>query len=182
MKSASGIATDLFAISYQRVNPAALPGFAPGVHWGLTLLLLGVCAVVVFTAGAAVGIRARTSAPVVDLPQSPPPATPASSGPSVETLAAQRGALVTGCLKVHGLLDDQVLAGVLDDALRRGGITAFDPTGQPLDPVRHRVDHTVAAPEPGADGVIAETLAAGYVDDGRVLRPAEVVVYQWGRS
>jgi molecular chaperone GrpE (heat shock protein) len=96
----------------------------------------------------------------------------------VDTLAAQGGALVGGCLKVGGLFDDALLADVLDGTLRRGAVTVFDPTRRPMDPARHRVHHTVA----GADRVIARTLIPGYLDDGRILRPAEVVVYKWGRS
>jgi molecular chaperone GrpE len=148
-------------------------GFAPDIDWISTLLLATACAIVVFAAGAGVGIkyaRRRRSNRA-----GPGPAAP-------HALTEQRDALVGGCVKARGLLDDQLLTDVLDDALRGGGVSVFDATGAPMDRSRHRIDHTVPAPDPSADGIVAQTLAPGYLDNGRVLRPAEVVVYKWNRS
>ena len=94
-------------------------------------------------------------------------------------LESQRQALISGCMKVVGLLDDDIVTDALDEALRRAGVTIFDATGMALDPTRHRVDHTLAAPNPDSDGIVAETLTAGYIDNNRVLRPADVAVYKW---
>jgi hypothetical protein len=127
-------------------------------------------AVVLVTAGLVVGVivgRRRQPA------RSPQPSTAPPE---------QRAAIIKGCLKVRALLDDPLLADMLDESLRDGGVSLFDPTGQPADPARHRIDHTVPAPEPGRHGLIAHTLIPGYSDDGRVLRPADVVVYKWERT
>ncbi len=92
----------------------------------------------------------------------------------------QRSALIQGCVKVRGLLDDDMAVDVLENALRLGGVTTFDATGTPLDPRRHRVNHTVPAPAPQSEGIVARTLTPGYLDNGQVLRPADVAVYKWG--
>jgi GrpE len=150
-------------------------GFAPGIDWTTTLVLLGVVAVLIFGAGTILGRH---------VPSRPRPdsVTPPQGQLEFKTLAAQRKALVGGSVKVRGLLEDQLLTNLLDDALREGGVSLFEATGDPIDPARHRVAHTVPAPDPGADGVIAQTLAPGYADDGQIVRPADVVVYKWARS
>lgn len=104
-----------------------------------------------------------------------------AAGPPVadHTVSAQREALIAGVLKVKGLVDDDITADVLDEAMRRGGVTTFEATGMRLDPSRHRVDHTVAAPGPDSDGIVAQTLEPGYEDRDLVLQPARVVVYKW---
>jgi hypothetical protein len=165
----------------RHLQPAAL-GFAPGIDWVATSMLLGAFAVLIFTVGAiaAMGLRGRVAIRGQHAPS--PPADPAADRPECKTLAVQRKALVGGSVKVRGLLEDELLTGLLDDALRQGGVSVFEGTGDPIDPARHRVAHTLPAPDPGADGVIAQTLAPGYADDGLIVRPAEVVVYKWSRS
>lgn len=170
--------------------PATRPiawGFATDIDWIPTVLLAAVCATVVFAAGIGVAMK---FAPAQRMPISPaahmitpmPATSPGPDPAALRALAEQRDALVGGCVKVRGLLDDQLLTDVLDDALRRGGVTVFDATGAAMDRSRHRIDHTVPAPDPSAEGIVARTLAPGYLDNGRVLRPADVVVYQWDRS
>lgn len=89
--------------------------------------------------------------------------------------------MITGCVTASGMLDDDITANVLEDALRQGGVTVFDATGQRLDPDRHHVDHTSPAPDPNSDDIIADTITPGYLDNNRVLRPAQVVVYRWAQ-
>jgi hypothetical protein len=150
-------------------------GFAPGIDWITTLVLLGVVAVLIFAAGTLLGRHVPSRL-------RPDPVPPPQGQLEFKTLVAQRKALVVGSVKVRGLLEDQLLTNLLDDALREGGVSVFEATGDPMDPARHRVARTVPAPDPGADGVVAQTLAPGYADDGRIVRPADVVVYKWARS
>jgi hypothetical protein len=160
----------------------AAEGFAPEIDWIPTLGLLALSAVIIFAAGAALGMtirRPRTHV-VADAGGTGGAVRPTDRA-QLRVLAAQRGALVNGCVKVRGLLDDQLLTGELDSALRDGGVTVFDDLGQRMDPVRHRVNGTVGAPDASAEGVVAQTVAPGYLDDGRVLRPADVLVYKWSR-
>ncbi|MFZ0717450.1 hypothetical protein [Mycobacterium sp.] len=104
--------------------------------------------------------------------------------PNVDSsaLTSQRDALLAGIAQLRGLLDDDLAADLLNDAMRRGGVSVVDPTGMRVDPSRHRVDHTVAAPDPDSDGVIARTLTPCYLDGTKVLRAADVVVYKWAST
>lgn len=181
----------------------ALPGFAAGIDWAATFFLLGII-VCVFVAIGAVGVlMLARHLPFIDLaltaqrpaqqpvqqpaqqPNPPPQQTYSAPDPQPGTddgaLSAQRSALIAGCVRVRGLVDDDMAVEILEDAMRRGGVRTFDATGAPLDPRRHRVDHAVPAPAPQSDGIVAHTLAPGYLDGQRVLRPADVVVYKWGR-
>lgn len=174
----SGFHSDVPHVGYPHPGLAA-EGFAPEIDWIPTLGLLALLAVIVFAAGAALGmtIRRPRTYVVADAGGDVRPTEQAQ----LRVLAAQRGALVNGCVKVRGLLDDQLLTGELDSALRDGGVTVFDDVGQLMDPVRHRVNGTVGAPDASAEGVVAQTVAPGYLDHGRVLRPADVLVYKWSR-
>ena len=60
-------------------------------------------------------------------------------------------------------------------ALKRAGVEAYDPEGEPFDPALHEAISTRPA-EDGAAGTVLETLDRGYRLDGQVLRPAHVVV------
>ncbi|OBG29598.1 nucleotide exchange factor GrpE [Mycobacterium sp. 852002-51057_SCH5723018] len=144
----------------------ASAGFAAGIDWVPTLSLLAFAALLLVAAGVLIGLIVRR---VVRRSQEQP----------VPAIAEHRGTLVSGCVKVRGLLDDPLLADVLDEALRDAGVSVFDPTGQFKDSARHRVDHTLPAPEPADDGLVARTLTPGYLDGDRLLAPAEVVVYKW---
>jgi len=170
----------------------ALPGFAAGVDWSDTLLLLGIAAFMFVALGAFAMIMLARQLPFLSTtrqtavapppPPPPPPPRPVSPAPAVSpdrVLAAQRSSLIQGCVKARGLLDDDMVVEVLENALRLGGVTTFDATGAPLDPRSHRVNHTVPAPAPQSDGIVARTLTPGYLDGGHVLRPADVVVYKW---
>jgi molecular chaperone GrpE len=66
--------------------------------------------------------------------------------------------------------------------LERGGVVVIRPAaGDAFDSSRHRPSGVAEAPEPGADGRVAEVLADGYQDavTGRALTPATVLVYRW---
>ncbi|MGW5153338.1 nucleotide exchange factor GrpE [Rhodococcus koreensis] len=153
-----------------------------------TWLLIAITAAVLILAGVAIGTLIGNRGPrgdqwnPADHPPPLPPPTPSTSPAgdrALATVISQRAALIAGCVRVRGLLDDQVLSDVLDQTLHTGGVEIFDPTGAPLDPTRHRVTGTAPAPEPRANGVIATTETPGYLDDGKVVRPAEVIVYKW---
>lgn len=65
--------------------------------------------------------------------------------------------------------------GELRTALERGGVIAFDPSGERFDPTVHEAISTV--PAAGTEtGMVVETLELGYRVDQQVIRPARVVV------
>jgi hypothetical protein len=166
--------------------------FTPGIEWGYTLTLLGILALLVLVAGVWIGRatkrRPRPAPPPHPVPPPPPvpSSPPAGLGPVrhdpslLETVAEQRAALISGCVRARGLLDDQLLTDLLDDTLRHGGVQIVDPTGCRANSAEHRTAGTDPAPAPAQDGIISRTLRPAFRDAGRVVRPADVVVYKWG--
>lgn len=149
--------------------------FTPGIDWEYTLPLIGILVLLVLVVGVWIGRLTRR------LPRpAPPPVPPTGDRTMLDKLAEQRGALISGCVRARGLLDDQLLIEVLDDALRHGGVHIVDPTGSRANPSEHRTAGTDPASAPNQDGVISRTLRPGFIDAGRVLRAADVVVYKWG--
>jgi hypothetical protein len=158
-------------------------------HSWHALAVLGFAAAVVLTAGIAIGyVTAARRKPLrqravsTPAPSSRPPAPVAGAAPPQPSSAAvigQRAALIRGLLTIRGIVEDPQVFDVVDDSLRAAGLTVFDPTGHTKDPRYHRVDHTEPAADPGQDGIIARALSPGHIDDGRVLKPADVVVYRW---
>ncbi|MCZ8131613.1 MAG: nucleotide exchange factor GrpE [Steroidobacteraceae bacterium] len=64
---------------------------------------------------------------------------------------------------------------LLQKAFEKAGIQAVDPTGQPFDPERHEA--MVAQPTADAPpDTVLQTIQKGYVLQGRLLRPARVIV------
>jgi molecular chaperone GrpE len=63
----------------------------------------------------------------------------------------------------------------LRGVLERGGVEAYDPTGDPFDPTWHEAVST-RSQEDVESGVVVETLEKGYRLDGQVLRAARVIV------
>jgi molecular chaperone GrpE len=64
---------------------------------------------------------------------------------------------------------------LLQTAFERAGITELDPAGQPFDPRLHEAMTT----RPSADhpaGTVVQVVQKGYVLNGRLLRPARVIV------
>jgi molecular chaperone GrpE len=60
-------------------------------------------------------------------------------------------------------------------ALARFGFPAFDPTGEPFDPVLHEAVSTLASAE-AEPGTVLAVVRPGYGTAGALLRPASVVV------
>lgn len=166
--------------------PAYLPAHASTfatMHFGHNPIVLSLAAFIVLAVGVAAGIGLSIVLRRTPLPQNASPVPAPSHQPSVmsqhaNALAGQRAALITGMLTIRGLIDDPQVADIVDDSLRTADVTVFDPTGHTKDPRYHRVDHTEPAAHPGQVDTIARTLTPGYIDSGRVLQPADVVVYQ----
>jgi len=59
--------------------------------------------------------------------------------------------------------------------LERAGVTRYSALGERFDPNRHEATGRVVSASQAPDTVVAE-MAAGYILNGRVLRPAQVVV------
>ncbi len=60
-------------------------------------------------------------------------------------------------------------------AFEKAGITALDPTGQPFNPNEHEA--MVAQPSAAhPPGTVLQTVQKGYLLNGRLLRPARVIV------
>ena len=64
---------------------------------------------------------------------------------------------------------------LLQKAFEKAGIQAVDPTGRPFDPGQHEA--MVAQPTADAPpDTVLQTIQKGYVLNGRLLRPARVIV------
>jgi molecular chaperone GrpE len=64
---------------------------------------------------------------------------------------------------------------LIDKAFERAGISVVDPQGQPFNPERHEAMATQESAEL-APGTVSAVVQKGYVLNGRVLRPARVLV------
>lgn len=68
------------------------------------------------------------------------------------------------------------------DGLKRNlgalGIAEIGVKGEPFDPDLHEALTAVSTPDEGAVNTIAEVVQTGFVKDGRLVRPARVVVFQ----
>ena len=73
---------------------------------------------------------------------------------------------------VEGL---QATLRLVDKAFERAGVSMIDPQGQAFDPQQHEAMATIEAAEL-APGSIASVVQKGYLLNGRVLRPARVLV------
>jgi molecular chaperone GrpE len=63
----------------------------------------------------------------------------------------------------------------LDQALTRHGVEVIDPVGQPFDPERHEAMSTMPSADVAPDAV-AQVIQKGLVLNGRLVRPARVIV------
>ena len=64
---------------------------------------------------------------------------------------------------------------LLQKAFEKSGIRLLDPTGQPFNPAEHEA--MVAAPSTEhPPGTVLQTVQTGYLLNGRLLRPARVIV------
>ena len=63
----------------------------------------------------------------------------------------------------------------LDQALTRHGVEVIDPVGQPFDPERHEAMSTMPSADAPPDSVV-QVIQKGLVLNGRLVRPARVIV------
>ena len=77
---------------------------------------------------------------------------------------------------VHGVIEGvrRVFQHLLD-ALAAQGVARIEATGQPFDPAVHEAMMQRCEPEQ-PDGIVLEEVQAGYQLNGRLLRPAKVIV------
>lgn len=68
------------------------------------------------------------------------------------------------------LVERQLLA-----VMARFGVERLDPVGEPFDPQRHELVSQLPTMEM-PPGTVAQVLSCGYLEHGRVLRPAHVIV------
>jgi molecular chaperone GrpE len=59
------------------------------------------------------------------------------------------------------------------------GLELVNPLGAPFDPALHEAVATAPAETPDDDHLVAQVFQVGYVFNGKLLRPARVVVKQW---
>lgn len=84
-------------------------------------------------------------------------------------------------LEDEGALDSAVGEGIqltrksFLDALQRFNVEPIDPVGEPFDPDKHQAMTTVPSPDHAPNTVI-EVFQKGYLLNGRLVRPAMVVV------
>ena len=64
---------------------------------------------------------------------------------------------------------------LIDKAFERAGVSVIDPQGEAFNPERHEAMATQDAPEL-APGTVATVVQKGYLLNGRVLRPARVLI------
>lgn len=85
----------------------------------------------------------------------------------------------------EGRRDDPLAAGLaalgeqIDEVLRRQRIARVGVLGEPFDPERHEALGATVGPDL-AQGTVAAVLRPGYAMDGRLLRPAQVLVASSG--
>lgn len=74
----------------------------------------------------------------------------------------------------HGATEVAPIAAALLTALEKEGLVRVDPIGEEFDPTV--AEAVVHEPGEGGDHIVAEVMRAGYIWQGRVLRPAMVKV------
>ena len=102
-----------------------------------------------------------------------------------EEIARASGRIVDALLPVLDAFDyaaahgEESLAPMREqllNALEKEGLTRIESDGAPFDPAVHEAVAHEPADEPGADPVVCDTMRAGYVWQGALLRPAMVKV------
>ncbi|WP_018681486.1 nucleotide exchange factor GrpE [Actinokineospora enzanensis] len=94
----------------------------------------------------------------------------------------KRDALVLACVRYRDQLGARLpeLAARLYGAMSRVGVEEVRCEGELFDPTRHTATATVTATRADQHDRVAETVRPGYLDNGRVVRFPEVVVYRAG--
>jgi hypothetical protein len=163
---------------------------APG--WGIAALAL----VIGLGAGAggaalASGSRRRPRAPMPgQFLAAPPPLPPASvraapaPDPGIGEHAAQleleRSALLQSIIEARDVVPSAALRERLDQTVAEAGVVVIAPSpGDRFDVEQHRAVQARPALTPEQQGTVAETVRPGFHDRRRLIRPAEVEVFQW---
>ncbi len=68
----------------------------------------------------------------------------------------------------------------IKNTLKKAGLEEVDALGKVLNPHFHEAIGTVATGEKDKDHTVAEVFQAGYIFQGKVIRPARVRVYEYG--
>lgn len=93
--------------------------------------------------------------------------------PSIDNLERALAVAEDGSEVARGVA---LVHGELQATLARAGVESYDPAGEAFDPTLHEAISTRPATDDHAAGTVAETLERGYRLNGRVLRPARVIV------
>ena len=101
---------------------------------------------------------------------------------SVVDLEAERAALVQACIRARDMVSSEVVRRILGDALADAGVGEVDPTGERFDPDIHCSVGLVHTTDPHLDSMVESSERVGYLDRGRQLRLADVVVYSYGEQ
>ena len=137
---------------------------------------LAVALVTALTGGAAV-VAALLLVPAAGpWPEAVAAVQPDPRTPQVPQLLGQRERLVCGLAELVGALPAEFewrAARVLESA----DVQRVLPDGQVFDPAVHHAVGTEPTPDSARADTVARTLQAGWVDSGRVLVPARVVVF-----
>ena len=93
-----------------------------------------------------------------------------------------REALIDACINVLDYLDDPALAAKLIKALDKAGVSRLEPLGEPFDPELHEGVGWLSTSEPDLHRHIAQVAQPGYQDRSRLIRAAQVRLYQFGET
>ena len=69
----------------------------------------------------------------------------------------------------------QMVYGQLVEVLKKNGLVALEPAGEPFDPTKHEAIMKVASEE-HPEGTVVKVVEKGYLLKDRVIRPAKVMV------
>ncbi|MBM9468652.1 nucleotide exchange factor GrpE [Nakamurella leprariae] len=133
----------------------------------------------------------RTAGPLTPAAAPDPPSRPTSAPvapdgvdqrpPGLRAEDPDIRRLIESVIGVRDLVPSQALAERLGAGLAAVGVQTDHPLGRPFDPARHQAVETVVTDDPRLADTIAAVERVGYSQDGRELRPAEVVVYRAAR-
>ena len=107
----------------------------------------------------------------------------ARRAPEAAPAGEDRDVLVRACIDVADTVDSLALRRRLRDALAAAGVEAVEgEDGAPFDAARQHAVDRVPTRDPALRDRLAGTARPGYVDRGRVLRAADVLVYGEARN
>jgi hypothetical protein len=140
---------------------------------GLGVLLAVILALVGWFVGRTWGRRPA------DQPAAAPRSRPDSGRASSDGRGDRdREILVGACVELADVVPSESLRRQLREALSAVGVEAVEPAlGSPFDAASYRIVDRVSTHDPAMRNRIAGTERPGYVDRGRPIRDAEVLVY-----